>query len=155
MQGMQVWSLSREDFLAKKMSTQSGILAWEIPWSLAGYSPCGYKRVGHDLVIWVPLPYCSSPGCPFPIKPLALSAHVPPLTIHFRILDKSPVSSPPSYNKWRLCRGLFFAETDILTTWGTQGPACLSRDQTQQPQMGPFCPWSLPDADNWPECPDR
>ena len=32
------------------MSTQSGILAWEIPWSLAGYSPCGHKIVGHDLV---------------------------------------------------------------------------------------------------------
>ena len=28
-------------------------------------------------------------------------------------------------------------------------------DQTQQPQLGPFCPWSPPDADNWPECPDR
>ena len=21
--------------------------------------------------------------------------------------------------------------------------------------LGPFCPWSPPDADNWPECPDR
>ena len=51
---------------------------------------------------WVPLPYCSPPGCPFPIKSLALSAHVSPRTIHFRVLDKSPVSSPgrdpPSYN---------------------------------------------------------
>ncbi|KAM7247904.1 hypothetical protein CapIbe_001857 [Capra ibex] len=28
-------------------------------------------------------------------------------------------------------------------------------DQTQRPQLGPFCPWSPPDADNWPECPDR
>ncbi|XP_065782662.1 zinc finger protein 267-like isoform X1 [Muntiacus reevesi] len=39
-----------------------------------------------------------------------------------------------------------------------QGPeysACLLMDQTQRPQMGPFCPWSPPDADNWPECPDR
>ena len=25
---------------------------------------------------WVPLPYCSPPRCPFPIKSLALSAHV-------------------------------------------------------------------------------
>ena len=41
---------------------------------------------------WVPLPYCSPPGCPFPIKSLALSAHVSPPTIHFRVLDKSPVS---------------------------------------------------------------
>ena len=39
---------------------------------------------------WVPLPYCSLPGCPFPIKSLALSAHVSPHTIHFQVLDKSP-----------------------------------------------------------------
>ena len=43
---------------------------------------------------WVPLPYCSPPGCPFPIKSLALSAHVSPQTIHFRVLDKSLVSGP-------------------------------------------------------------
>ena len=43
---------------------------------------------------WVPLPCCSLPGCPFPIKSLALSAHVSPWTIHFRVLDKSPVSGP-------------------------------------------------------------
>ena len=43
---------------------------------------------------WVPLPYCSPPGCPFPIKSLALSAHVSPRTIHFRVLDKSPVWGP-------------------------------------------------------------
>ena len=41
-----------------------------------------------------------------------------------------------------------------LTTWGTQGSACLLMDQTQRPQLGPFCHWSPPDADNWPECPD-
>ena len=107
----------------------------------------------------VPLPYCSPPGCPFPIKSLALSAHVSPRTIYFRVLDKSPVSGPgrglPSCNKWQLWRGLFFSETDVLTTRGTQGPACLPMDQTQRPQLGPFCPWSPPDADNWPECPDR
>ena len=40
---------------------------------------------------WVPLPYCSPPRCPFPIKSLVLSAHVPPQTIHFWVLDKSPV----------------------------------------------------------------
>ena len=39
---------------------------------------------------WVP--YCSPPGCLFPIKALALSAHVSPQTIHFQVLDKSPVS---------------------------------------------------------------
>ena len=53
---------------------------------------------------WVPLTYFSPPGCPFPIKSLALSAHVSPQTIHFRVLDKSPVSGPgrgpPSCNKF-------------------------------------------------------
>ena len=48
--------------------------------------------------------------------------------------------------------GLFFAETDILTTWGTQEPACLPMDQTQWPQLGTFFPWSPLDTDNWPEC---
>ena len=43
---------------------------------------------------WVPLSYCSPPGSPFPIKSLVLSARVSPQTIHFRVLDKSPVSSP-------------------------------------------------------------
>ena len=51
---------------------------------------------------WVHLPYCSPPGCPFPIQSLALSAHVSPWTIHFRVLDKSPVlgpgRGPPSCN---------------------------------------------------------
>ena len=106
----------------------------------------------------LPLPYGSPPGCPFPIKSLALSADVFPRTIHFRVLDKSPVSGPgrglPSCTKWRLWRGLFFTKNDILTTWGTRGPACLPVDQTQRPQLGPFCPWSPPDTDNWPECPD-
>ena len=52
---------------------------------------------------WVSLPYCSPPGCPFPINSLALSAHVFPWTIHFRVLDKSPVlgpgRGPPSCNR--------------------------------------------------------
>ena len=45
------------------------------------------------------------------------------------------------------------AETDILTTRGNQGPACLPMDQTQRLQLGPFGPWSS-DVDNWPECPN-
>ena len=44
-----------------------------------------------ELFSWVPLPFCSPPGCPFPIKSLALSARVSPQTIHFWVLDKSPV----------------------------------------------------------------
>ena len=43
---------------------------------------------------WVPLPYWSLPGCPFPTKSLALSAYVSPRTVHFQVLDKSPFSSP-------------------------------------------------------------
>ena len=55
---------------------------------------------------WVPLSYCSPPRSPFPIKSLALSAHVSPQTLRFRVLDKNLVSGPgrgsPSCNKWRL-----------------------------------------------------
>ena len=98
------------------------------------------------------------PGCPFPIKSLALSAHVSPQTVHFRVLDKSTVLGPWKgslfLQQMATLVGLFFAETDSLTTRSTQGPACLPMDQTELPQLGPFCPWSPPDVDNWPECPD-
>ena len=74
------------------------------------------------------------------------------------------VRQEPSFGPWKgslflqqmvTLVGFFFTETDILTTRGTQGPACLPMDQTQWPQLGPFCPWSPPDADNWPECPNQ
>ena len=64
------------------------------------------KTASHEtqLFSWVPLPYCSLPGCPFPIKSPALSADVSPRTIHFWVLDKSPVSGPGrgplSCNNW-------------------------------------------------------
>ena len=81
-----------------------------------------------------------------------------PRTIHFWVLDKSPVSGPgrgpSSCKKCRLWRGLFFTATDILTTWGPQGTACPLMDQTQQLRLGPFCLWSPPDEDSWPDCPD-
>ena len=43
---------------------------------------CGCEFISCSLkqFSWVPLPYCSPPGCPFPIKSLALSAHVSPRT---------------------------------------------------------------------------
>ena len=47
-----------------------------------------------ELFSWGPLPYYSPPGCPFPIKDLALSARMSPWTIHFRVLVKTPVSGP-------------------------------------------------------------
>ena len=62
------------------------------------------KTVSHmsEQSSWVPLPYCSPPGCPFPIKSFALSAHVSPWTVHFWVLDKSqflvPGKGPPSCN---------------------------------------------------------
>ena len=51
-QEMQVWYLGQEDPLEDKTATHSSILTWEIPMmrSLAGYSPWGHKRVGHDSV---------------------------------------------------------------------------------------------------------
>ena len=56
-----------------------------------------------ELFSWVPFPSCSPPGCPFPVKSLALSARVSPRTTHFRVLDQSQVSGPgrgsPSCNK--------------------------------------------------------
>ena len=67
-------------------------------------NPITIKPSSHvaDLSSWVPLLYCSPPGCPFPIKSLALSAHVSPRTIHFQVLNKSPVLGPgrglPSWN---------------------------------------------------------
>ena len=41
---------------------------------------------------WVPLPSCSPPRHPFPIKSLALSACVCLWIIHFWVSDKSPLS---------------------------------------------------------------
>ena len=53
---------------------------------------------------WVALPSCSLPRHPFPIKSLALSAWVSPWTVHFRMLDKSPLlgpeKGPPSCNSF-------------------------------------------------------
>ena len=48
---MWVRALGQEDPLEKEMATHSSILAWESQRqrSLAGYSPCGCKRVGLDL----------------------------------------------------------------------------------------------------------
>ena len=63
-----------------------------------------------ELFFWVPLPYCSPPRCPFPIKSLALSAHVFPRTFHFWVLDKSPVlgpgRGPPSCNRLTTFRNM-------------------------------------------------
>ena len=39
-----VQSLCQEDPLEKEMALHSSILAWKIPWSLAGYNPWGHKE---------------------------------------------------------------------------------------------------------------
>ena len=124
------------------------VLTWYFKWDLflaiwpkresLRVMPLTGEHWKNFLFSWVPSPYCSPPGCPFPVKSLASSACVSPRTIYFWVLDKSPVlgrgRGPPSCNKWQVCWWLFFTVTDILTTPGTQGPACL--DQTQQPQLG-------------------
>ena len=45
-----VQSLGWEDPLEKEMANYSSVLAWEIPWSLVGCSPCDHKKVRYDLV---------------------------------------------------------------------------------------------------------
>ena len=72
-----------------------------------------------ELFSWVPLPYCSPPRCPFPIKSLALSAHVSIQTIHFWVLDTSPVSGPgrcpPSCNTaMNIGMHISFLHTDFI-----------------------------------------
>ena len=44
LQEMWVWFLGGEDPLEWEMATHSSVLAWRIPWSLAGYSPWGQKQ---------------------------------------------------------------------------------------------------------------
>ena len=77
------WKASESEWLAKDNPKTSPI-------------PIKPKTASHmaEQFSWVPLPYCSLPGCPFPIKSLTLSAHVSPQTIHFWVLDKSPISGP-------------------------------------------------------------
>ena len=90
---------------------------------------------------WVPLPYCSPPECPFPIKSLALSAHVSPRTIHFQALDKSPVSGPErgpsSCNNSIYMRYVKFIETEsrmaFARGWGKTYYDNLS------PELFSFC----------------
>ena len=58
-QEMQVQSLGQEDPLEKEMATHSGILTWEIPWSIAHQAPLsmGFPRQEY----WHGQPF-SSPG---------------------------------------------------------------------------------------------
>ena len=87
---------------------------------------------------WVPLPSCSSPGVPFPIKSLALSAYVSPWTIHFWVKDKSALSGrgrgPPSYNQTLgLCpRGKRTSQFTRITAKPTTMEKALHNDSHSQ-----------------------
>ena len=63
MQEMWVQSLAWEDPLEKEMVTQSGILAWEIPWTEEpdGLQSMGSQRIEHDLVTKQKQPSAFSP----------------------------------------------------------------------------------------------
>ena len=95
----------------------------------------------------VPLPPLLSTRVPFPNK---ISCFVSTCVSS----DSSflSVRQEPSFGPWKgssflqqmaTLVGFFFVETDILTTRGTQGPACLPMDQTQRSQLGPFVPGLL------------
>ena len=84
------------------------------------------ETVSHvaEQLSWVPLPSCSPAGCPFPVKSLALSARVSPWTIHFRVLDKSPLSGPgsgpPSCNSKRtrlVSQVLQLLQSEVSGSW--------------------------------------
>ena len=87
------------------------------------------------------------PGCPFPIKSLALSAHVSPQTVHFRVLDKSTVLGPWKgslfLQQMATLVGLFFAETDILTTRVLRGQLACQWTRPSGRNCDPFVPGLL------------
>ena len=97
-----------------------------------------------ELFSWVPLPSCSPPGCPFPIKSLALSARVSPRKIRFLVLDKSPVSGPgrgpPS--------SVQFSHSVVSNsaTYESQHarPPCPSPTPGVHPNPHPLCQWCHP-----------
>jgi len=88
----------------------------------SGSEPHHHKTWGSEprgrAVLLGSLPCCSLTRCPFPIKSLSSSAHVSPWTIHFQVLDKSPLlgsgRGPPSCNKI----GAYFADwADPIWWW--------------------------------------
>ena len=114
--------LSSEELRHSTNAGNRGIF-FKIPNGKESFCQCKrHKRHRFDLCVgkipwrraWQPTPifllgeshrgaWLATPRCPFIIKSLALLAHVSPRTIHFQVLDKSPVSGPgrgpPSYNK--------------------------------------------------------
>ena len=76
-----------------------------------------------DLCSWVPLPSCPPPGHPFPIKSLALSARVPPKTIHFwaspvqKLTKQKPRSLIHLLLFWDLSRHLQKLTNQEMEAW--------------------------------------
>ena len=82
-----------------------------------------------------PYPAALCLGSPFPIKPLTLSIHVSPRTIHFWILDKNllsgPERDPPSCNSFlavKQCKHCFFFLTLVSPYWMKQ---CIISQQAK------------------------
>ena len=77
-----------------------------------------------------PYPTALCPGTPFPIKSLAFLAHVSPQTIHFWVLDKSPVSGPgrgPSSCNSLTCGVFFWPFLNSSGWWGLISSMSLTR----------------------------
>ena len=89
----------------------------ELEWLAKDHPETNPITIKPEQFSWVPLPYCSPPGCPFPIKSLALSADVSPRTIHVWVLDKSPVlgpgRDPPSCNRRRNWEDIYNCQVRI------------------------------------------
>ena len=103
---------------------------------------------------WVPLLCCSLPRHPFPIKSLALSARVSPRTIHFQVLDKSPLSGPgrgpPSCNKMNYQYGKARTFLHALWTFNSQsrfGGCILSREDVSLHMKSTFA--SIQNVSAW------
>jgi len=98
-QKTQVRSLRWEDSLKKEMATHSSILTWEIQGqrSVAGYSPWGRKRAGHDLATKQQGLFREGGGglvaklCPTLATPWTVACQ-PPLSIQARIMEWVAIS---------------------------------------------------------------
>ena len=75
MQETWVQSLDWEDFLEKRMSTHSSILAWRIPWTEkpGGLQSRGWSQSQMRLTL------SFSYTCPLPLKPPSHVHRIPPL----------------------------------------------------------------------------
>ena len=95
---------------------------------------------------WVLLPSCSPPRHPFPIKSLALSACVSPWTIHFLVLDKSPLSGPRRGPTSRHMLSVLERETKRKTERQTEArpTSTLAFDPLPHAQPSPCLPTYSP-----------